>query len=341
MSSRDSIAPSPPLRPAAAIRSTAWPGCCCCRRWRCSPLFVFWPLGRSLYLSTHGNDIFGGAEPFVGLDNYAATAVRRVRHGARHHRRCSRCCRWCRPCWARSSWCCCWRPASAGPGASAPRSRCRSPSPWRPRRWCSPSSTTRRSGSRTACSGTVGIDRVNWLTDPSIALPAVCATTVWMSLGYNVLVLSAGIGGHPARGARGGAARRRDRAARLARRITVPLLVPAAVLPRRGLHDPRAAELRPDPHPDQGRPGPGHHHAGVLHLRARRSPSAPRTSARPARRPSCCWSSCSPARRSSSACSNGGCTTDEARGSAGHASARPGSPRSRCCSRSTTRSPAR
>src|SRR5687768_8358593 len=33
-------------------------------------LFIFWPLGRSLYLSTHGSDLFGGAGRFTGLDNY-------------------------------------------------------------------------------------------------------------------------------------------------------------------------------------------------------------------------------------------------------------------------------
>lgn len=73
--------------------------------------------------------------------------------------------------------------------------------------------------------GQVGIDRVNWLTDPDIALPAVCATTVWMTLGYNVLVLSAGVGAIPEEiieaarldGATGVA---------LARRITIPLLSP-------------------------------------------------------------------------------------------------------------------
>src|SRR5690242_16620028 len=33
-------------------------------------LFIVWPLGRSVSLSLHGSDLFGGAGRFVGLDNY-------------------------------------------------------------------------------------------------------------------------------------------------------------------------------------------------------------------------------------------------------------------------------
>ena len=33
-------------------------------------LFIFYPLIRSVYLSLHGNDIFGGAGAFVGARNY-------------------------------------------------------------------------------------------------------------------------------------------------------------------------------------------------------------------------------------------------------------------------------
>jgi sn-glycerol 3-phosphate transport system permease protein len=73
--------------------------------------------------------------------------------------------------------------------------------------------------------GQFGIDRVGWLTDPSIALISVSITTVWMQFGYGVLVLAAGVGGispeifEAARldGAKGW---------RLARNITIPLLGP-------------------------------------------------------------------------------------------------------------------
>ncbi len=40
----------------------------------------------------------------------------------------------------------------------------------------------------------VGVGSVNWLTDPNIALWSVSAATVWMQLGYNLLILSAGLG---------------------------------------------------------------------------------------------------------------------------------------------------
>jgi sn-glycerol 3-phosphate transport system permease protein len=39
-----------------------------------------------------------------------------------------------------------------------------------------------------------GADRVAWLTEPTTALLSVSLATVWMQLGYNLLVLSAGLG---------------------------------------------------------------------------------------------------------------------------------------------------
>lgn len=42
--------------------------------------------------------------------------------------------------------------------------------------------------------GMLGISRVGWLTDPSVALISIAVTTVWMQIGYNLLVLSAGLG---------------------------------------------------------------------------------------------------------------------------------------------------
>lgn len=41
----------------------------------------------------------------------------------------------------------------------------------------------------------LGIAPVNWLTQPGTALISIAITTVWMNLGYNMLVLLAGIGG--------------------------------------------------------------------------------------------------------------------------------------------------
>ena len=66
---------------------------------------------------------------------------------------------------------------------------------------------------------------VGWLTNPATALPSVALATVWLQLGYNVLVLSAGLQGIPEEiyeaarldGARG---------LTLMRRVTLPLLTP-------------------------------------------------------------------------------------------------------------------
>ena len=43
----------------------------------------------------------------------------------------------------------------------------------------------------------VGVSPVGWLTEPSTALLSVAATSVWMQVGYNLLVLSAGLGTVP------------------------------------------------------------------------------------------------------------------------------------------------
>ena len=71
----------------------------------------------------------------------------------------------------------------------------------------------------------LGQHPVGWLTDPSKALPSIALATVWLQLGYNVLVLSAGLNAIPdevyeaARldGARG---------LSLVRHVTLPLLTP-------------------------------------------------------------------------------------------------------------------
>ncbi|MGW3229953.1 carbohydrate ABC transporter permease [Kitasatospora sp. NPDC001095] len=71
----------------------------------------------------------------------------------------------------------------------------------------------------------VGLGPVGWLTDSRYALFSVAVTTVWMNLGYNVLVLSAGIGSIPGEVVE---AARIDGASglRLARSITIPMLGP-------------------------------------------------------------------------------------------------------------------
>ncbi|MCW3816140.1 sugar ABC transporter permease [Micromonospora sp. DR5-3] len=187
-------------------------------------LFVFWPLGRTLYLSVYGNDIFGAPSAYVGAAHYqemlsaefgrvlATTALFTLFSVL---------------------------PAVAGAlvvvlllearirGVRVLRTAFALPFAF---------SVATASvvfaviynpaiGVANGLLGAFGIDRVNWLTDPSIALPAVCAATVWMNFGYNVLVLSAGVAAIPPEVVE---AARLDGATgwRLASRITVPLLSP-------------------------------------------------------------------------------------------------------------------
>ncbi|GAA1964848.1 carbohydrate ABC transporter permease [Kitasatospora viridis] len=71
----------------------------------------------------------------------------------------------------------------------------------------------------------LGIGPVAWLTDSNWALVSVALVTVWLNLGYNVLVLSAGLGSITPEITE---AARLDGAGgwRLARSVTVPLLGP-------------------------------------------------------------------------------------------------------------------
>ncbi len=66
---------------------------------------------------------------------------------------------------------------------------------------------------------------VGWLTNPATALYSVAAATVWLQLGYNVLVLTSGLQGIPEELYE---AARLDgaRALSLATRVTLPLLTP-------------------------------------------------------------------------------------------------------------------
>ncbi len=188
-------------------------------------LFIGWPLGRSIYLSTHGNDIFGGATAFVGLDNFremfSSDAFGKVLTttalftlftvipgvlGAllvvlllEAHIRGIRL----------------FRTAFALPFAfSVATASVVFAVIYNP-----------AIGVANGLLGQLGVDRVNWLTDPSKALPAVAVMTVWMNLGYNVLVLSAGVGAIPQEIVE---AARLDGATgvRLARSITIPMLSP-------------------------------------------------------------------------------------------------------------------
>jgi sn-glycerol 3-phosphate transport system permease protein len=71
----------------------------------------------------------------------------------------------------------------------------------------------------------LGVDKVHWLTDPDLALWSVSGATVWMQIGYNLLVLSAGLGALPEDVLE---AARLDGASglRLQRSIVMPLITP-------------------------------------------------------------------------------------------------------------------
>ena len=188
-------------------------------------LFIAWPLGRSIYLSLHGTDLFGGAGEYVGLANYrdmltspefgkvlaitglftllsvlpavlgALFVVLLLEARIRAARL--------------------FRTTFALPFAfSVATASVMFAVIYNP-----------AIGVANGILSRIGIDRVNWLTDPDLALAAVCATTVWMNLGYNVLVLSAGIGTIPTEVTE---AARLDGATGLALawRITIPLLSP-------------------------------------------------------------------------------------------------------------------
>jgi sn-glycerol 3-phosphate transport system permease protein len=71
----------------------------------------------------------------------------------------------------------------------------------------------------------LGSAGLSWLTDPGIALVSIAIATVWLQLGYDLLVLAAGLGAIPDELYE---AARLDGASgwRLARSITLPLLAP-------------------------------------------------------------------------------------------------------------------
>jgi sn-glycerol 3-phosphate transport system permease protein len=188
-------------------------------------LFIGYPLGRSIYLSLHGSDIFGGASAFVGLQNYtdmfssgdfakvllntlefvlltvlpgvlgALVVVLLLEAHIRGVR--------------------VFRTAFALPFAFS----------------VATASVifsviyNYQIGLANGILGFFGVDRVGWTTDPHVAMLSLAMTTVWMNLGYNVLVLSAGVSALPGEVIE---AARLDGATgpRLAWRIIIPLLSP-------------------------------------------------------------------------------------------------------------------
>ena len=188
-------------------------------------VWIFYPLGRSVYLSVHANDLFGRPTLFVGLDQYVQlfsspalrdTILRTVAFTV----------------------------LTVVPGlvlgtliALALQAPIRGIGLFRTL-LATPFAFSVATASVifqiffnpgvgvfNAILGTAHLHPVGWLTNPATALPSVAFASVWLQLGYNVLVLSAGLQGIPdeiyeaARldGARG---------LTMARRITLPMLTP-------------------------------------------------------------------------------------------------------------------
>ncbi|MHB8275447.1 MAG: carbohydrate ABC transporter permease [Dermatophilaceae bacterium] len=188
-------------------------------------IFVFYPLVRSVYLSVHGNDIFGGAGAYVGARNYTQMlASPDFRHVLVNTLL--------------------FTLLTVVPGVLGAlavvlllETRIRATRLFRtafaiPLAFSAASASVVFAviynpaiGLANGVLGQLGIDRIGWLTDPSIALLSVSIATVWMQFGYGVLVLSAGVGGISPEIFE---AARLDGATgwRLARSVTVPLLGP-------------------------------------------------------------------------------------------------------------------
>ena len=188
-------------------------------------IFIFYPLVRSLYLSVHGNDIFGGAGAFVGARNYAQMlASSDFRHVLVNTLL--------------------FTLLTVVPGVLGAltvvlllETRVRATRVFRtafaiPLAFSAASASVIFAviynpaiGVANGVLGQLGIDRIGWLTDPSIALLSVSIATVWMQFGFGVLVLAAGVGGIPPEIFEAG---RLDGATcwRLARGGTIPLLGP-------------------------------------------------------------------------------------------------------------------
>lgn len=187
-------------------------------------LFLVYPLGRTVYLSMHGNDIIGQPNRFVGLSHFAemaspeflqilgttviftlgvvvpgvvgALAVVLLLEGVIRGQRF-------------------FRGAFALPFAFSVAS-------------ASVIFAVFYSPGNSVLNGILyqlGLEQVPWLTSQEMALWSICITTVWMNLGYGVLVLAAGIGAIPREI---NEAARIDGATgtRLAWDVTIPLLGP-------------------------------------------------------------------------------------------------------------------
>ncbi|NUT18935.1 MAG: sugar ABC transporter permease [Hamadaea sp.] len=188
-------------------------------------LFVFYPLGRTIWLSVHGSDIFGNATGFVGLERYldflSDPQLRAVL-----------------PVTLLFALCTVVPTVVIGLGlAVALQAKVKGVGFFRtlmatPFAFSAASAAVVFDAFYSPSLGVfngilshVGVSGVDWLTDPATALPAVAAVSVWRDLGYAVLVFSAGLQAIPEELLE---AARLDGAGRwrILRGIILPLLTP-------------------------------------------------------------------------------------------------------------------
>ncbi len=188
-------------------------------------VFVFYPLVQSFYLSVHSNDIIGRPTLFVGLQNYVAMLTG--------------------PDFRLVLWTTFWFAVlTVVPGIAISlglalllTARIRGIRFFRtafalPFAFSVATSAVVFSVLFNSAVGVlngllfqIGSSGLAWLTDPGIALVSIAIATVWLQLGYDLLVLAAGLGAIPDELYE---AARLDGATgwRLARSITLPLLAP-------------------------------------------------------------------------------------------------------------------
>jgi sn-glycerol 3-phosphate transport system permease protein len=188
-------------------------------------LFVFYPLVRTVWLSVHGSDIFGNATDFVGLDRYVDFLTDPDLRGVLLTTLLFAACT--------------VAPTLAlGLGlALALQARIRGIGFFRtlmatPFAFSAASAAvvfdvfySPSVGVFNGILSKLGLPLVEWLTDPTTALPSLAAVSVWRDLGYAVLVFSAGLQAIPEELLE---AARLDGAGRwrVLRGIVLPLLTP-------------------------------------------------------------------------------------------------------------------
>ena len=116
--------------------------------------------------------------------------------------------------------------------------------------------------------GLVGIPAQKWLSNPTLAMPAIVAMSIWQGLGTNVIIFLAGLQAIPGELLDAASVDGAGRWARF-RNVVLPLLTPEHLLHRRAGPHRQLPGLRPDLRPGQAPADRRHDHRRLLHLRER------------------------------------------------------------------------